>query len=112
MILNQEEFPITIQAFEISNDKEFFVAEQVVNSQREVDLFSSRYAGKVIKAKAVTTTHDTKTTATTTSATSRNQRTKKNSGVTTIIIILIIIAILIAIGFYTGWIQQNTGITV
>lgn len=100
MILHKDDFPITIQAFEITGDKEFFIAEQVVNNQTEVDTFSNRYAGKVIKVKT--------TTATATASERRYRRS--NSGVTVLIVILIILIILVAIGFYTGWIQRTTGI--
>jgi hypothetical protein len=101
MILQRDAFPLTVQAFELNDNKEFFIAEQVVNSQQEVDAFSSRYAGKVIKVKPVSTSTDTSTT----------KYTRKSSPWTAIFIILIILIILIAIGFYTGWIQRTTGIT-
>jgi hypothetical protein len=73
MILHKSEFPITIQAFDISDNKEFFIAEQVVNSQQEVDVFSSRYAGKVIKAKALSNTDTNTTTSTTTTRSTRKK---------------------------------------
>ena len=104
MTLHPNEFPITIQAFDITNNREFFIAEQVVNNQQEVDTFSSRYAGKVIKAKALATT------ATTTTTTTRQTKSKSSAG-TVFLIILIILVILIAVGFYTGWIQRTTGIS-
>ncbi|MDQ6812555.1 MAG: hypothetical protein M3040_02255 [Bacteroidota bacterium] len=103
MTLHPKDFPITIQAFDINNDKEFFVAEQIVNSQQEVETFSARYAGKVIKAKALTATERTTTVTKT--------HTRKSSGLTIFLVILVILIILAAIGFYTGWIQRNTGIT-
>ncbi|MCW3115185.1 MAG: hypothetical protein JWR18_3581 [Segetibacter sp.] len=106
MILQKDQFPVTIQAFEITGDVELFIAEQVVNSQAEIDTFSNKYAGKLIKVKALsTTTHA----STNTSTATRNHPRKSNVG-TIIIVILIILIILAAIGFYTGWIQQNTGI--
>lgn len=104
MVLHPDEFPITIQAFEISNNKEFFVAEQVVNNQHEVEAFSNAYAGKVIKAKAISSTE--KTTATTT------RYKKKSSGFAIFLIILVIIIILLAIAYYTGWLQKTTGINI
>ncbi|GEO11999.1 hypothetical protein [Segetibacter aerophilus] len=103
MTLHPNEFPITIQAFDISNDKEFFVAEQIVNNQQEVETFSSRYAGKVIKAKALSSTEK--------STTVTKTRKSSGSGLRVFLVILVILIILAAIGFYTGWIQRNTGIS-
>jgi hypothetical protein len=104
MLLNKDQFPITIQAYELSGNKELFIAEQVVNSQSEVDTFSTRYAGKLIKAKTATVNTDG------TSTTTRHVR-RKSSVLPIVITILVVLAILIAIGFYTGWIQRTTGIT-
>ena len=104
MILSKDQFPITIQAYEITDNKEFFIAEQVVNNQGEVDIFVSRYAGKVIKARALNAAETTTTTTTTTSS-----RKKSNAG-TTFLIILILLVILIALGYYTGWIQRTFGL--
>lgn len=104
MYLHKGQFPITIQAYEITGDKEFFIAEQMVNSQAEIETFSNKYAGKLIKAKALLTTK-------TTSTTSTGRHNRKSSAATIFIVILIILIILIAIGFYTGWIQRTTGIT-
>lgn len=103
MILHKDQFPITIQAFEISGNAEIFIAEQVVNSQAELDTFSNKYAGKLIKAKALS--------AAGYSATSSRKPGKRTSAATIFIVILIIVVILVAIGFYTGWVQRTTGIT-
>src|SRR4051794_20407850 len=102
MLLQKDQFPVTIQAYDITGDVEIFIAEQVVNSQAEVDSFSNRYAGKLIKAKGFSTT-GTGTIPTT--------RYKRKSSAAPIIIILLILIILVAIGFYTGWIQRTTGIS-
>ncbi len=102
MTLHPNDFPITIQAFDISNDKEFFVAEQIVNNQQEVETFSNRYAGKLIKAKALSSTEK--------STTVTKTRNSTGSGLSVFFVILIILIILVAIGFYTGWIQRTTGI--
>ena len=103
MILSKDQFPITIQAYEMTNNKEFFIAEQVVNSQSEVDTFVSRYAGKVIKARALTT-------AETTAAVNTPVRKRSSSPALTWLIVIIILIVLIAIGFYTGWIQRILGV--
>jgi uncharacterized protein HemX len=109
MNLRKDQFPITIQAFELKGSTELFIAEQVVNNQADVDAFSARYAGKIIKAKAVTTTTASTTTTTTTRDTTTYKR-KSSSGAIALIILLILAA-LIAYGFYTGWIQRTTGIS-
>ena len=90
---------------------ELFIAEQVVSNQAEVDTFSNKYAGKLIKAKAYSSSqaHGTNTSHTGTSTIST--RSRKSSAGTIIVVILIILAILVAIGFYTGWIQRTTGIS-
>ena len=105
MEISKDQFPIVVQAFEITNNKEFFVAEQVVNSQTEVETFSTRYAGKVIKARALNSTEveHNKTVY---------SRKKKSSAGPVILVILIIIIILLAIGYYTGWIQRTFGMNV
>lgn len=104
MILSKDQFPITIQAYEITDNKEFFIAEQVVSNQSEVDAFVSRYAGKVIKARALNAAETTTTTTTTTT------RRKSNAG-TIFLVILILLVILVAIGYYTGWIQRTFGLS-
>ena len=114
MILQKDQFPLTIQAYEMKGNVELFIAEQVVSNQAEVDTFSNKYAGKLIKAKAYSPSHahtnsgNSTSTGTSTISTTRN---RKSSAGTIIVVILIILAILIAIGFYTGWIQRTTGIT-
>lgn len=102
MELRKEDLPATIQAFDLQNNEEIFIAEQIVNDQAEIEAFTTRYAGKLIKAKTVvvdnrktvhnTTNHDT---------------SKRNNNAVIVIIILVIIAAAIAYGFYTGWIQEQ-----
>src|SRR3954452_3402084 len=103
MLIQKDQFPITIQAYDISGDAEIFIAEQVVNTQAEVDNFSGKYAGKLIKAKGFSTAAA--------SAIATKGHNKKSSVGTVVLIILVILIILAAIGFYTGWIQRTTGIT-
>jgi hypothetical protein len=102
MDVRKEDFPVVLQAYEIFDNKELFVAEQIVNNQTEVDTFTRRYAGKLIKAKQWT---------------DKNNNTQKTairrggpSPATIILIIVIILVILVAIGFATGWIQQHFNI--
>jgi len=104
MEINKDQFPVVVQAFEITGNKEFFVAEQVVNSQAEVQTFSTRYAGKVIKARALNSTEATQNSTV-------YSRKKKSPAGTIILVVLIILIILIAIGYYTGWLQRTFGIS-
>ncbi len=87
MEISKNQFPVVIQAFEITNNKEFFVAEQLVNNQTEVETFSKRYAGKVIKARALSTTE----------LNSHNSVHTKRRGLSTGTLILIILIMLIVI---------------
>lgn len=103
MILSRDQFPITVQAYEITNNKEYFIAEQVVHNQSEVDNFVNRYAGKVIKARPLSAAES--------NVAAHAHRRKSSSAGMTILIILIILAVLIAIGLYTGWIQRTFNIS-
>jgi hypothetical protein len=102
MLLSKDQFPITVQAYEITDHKEYFIAEQVVHNQSEVDSFVTRYAGKVIKARPLTSAETT---------VARSSRRTSSSAGTIILVILIILAILVAIGLYTGWIQRTFNIS-
>jgi hypothetical protein len=102
MEIHKDQFPIVVQAFEITGNKEFFVAEQVVNNQAEVQTFSTRYAGKVIKARALNTTE-----------VGQHKTVYPKSGKTPLgsilLVVLLILIVLAAIGYYTGWIQRTFG---
>jgi len=106
MEVRKEDFPIVIQAYEMLDSKEIFVAEQVVNNQSDVNTFTARYAGKLIKAKQFSTVDTNRNTAATTTTTTTHTK-KKNSAGTVILVLLLILIILAAIGFYTGWFQQH-----
>ena len=104
MDLHKEDLPATLQAYELNNNKEIFLAEQVVNNQSEIELFTSRYAGKLIKAKTFVAS-DTRNSY-------GNTVSKKRSsaaGIVALIIILVIVA-LVVYGFYTGWLQEKLNI--
>lgn len=103
MILHRDQFPITVQAYEITDHKEYFIAEQVVHNQAEVDSFVTRYAGKVIKARALSNAEST--------VAARTIHRKGSSTGMIILVMLIILAVLIAIGLYTGWIQRTFNIS-
>jgi hypothetical protein len=102
MDVRKEDFPVVLQAYEIFDHKEIFIAEQVVNNQNEVDTFTKRYTGKLIKAKQWADKNN---------ATSKTVVRKTGpSPASIILIIVIILVILVAIGFATGWIQQHFNI--
>lgn len=104
MKVDEREFPVVVQAYENSGNQELFVAEQVVNTQNEVDNFTSRYAGFVIKARTVSETElqgDGE-------GVRHRAETRRRSGAGTIwAIILLLLIAAIVIGFSTGWIQRT-----
>ncbi len=104
MIVSKDNFPVVLQAYEIQNNKEVFIAEQVVHTQAEVDTFTTRFTGKLIKAKQFTD-GVSKTGA------NASHKKRKASVPVIVLIVLIILVALIVLGFSTGWIQENLGIT-
>ena len=101
MDLRKEDLPATLQAFELIDNKEIFLAEQVVNTQSEIDTFTSRYSGKLIKAKAVVPLDKRSSYAST--ATQRRTR----PGTIIAVIVFIIIVALVVYGYSTGWLQEQ-----
>lgn len=105
MHIKSEDLPVMLQAFELHNGAEIFVAEQLVHSQGEVDNFTALYAGKIIKAsKETSTTKDNLQPA----------ATKKRNpvvGFVMIAIVLILLALVIY-GFSTGWIQEKFNLSI
>jgi hypothetical protein len=108
MRLRDEEFPVVVQAYDPSGSKDSFVAEQVVYTQMEIDNFTSRYAGLLIKARELS---DTETTSDP-RVNSRRRVEKRRSGnaLGWVLFLLVVIIGLLVWGFATGWIQQNLGI--
>jgi hypothetical protein len=102
MEVRKEDFPVVIQAFETNGATDVFVAEQVVNSQADINTFTSRYTGKLIKARRLTEAERGLQGNT-------HQTTRKRSAVGTYILIAVILIIvaLVIVGFTTGWIQQT-----
>ena len=103
MNLRKEDLPATLQAFELLDNKETFLAEQVVNSQSEIDTFTARYAGKLIKAKAEVPASNR------INGQAQNvvpEKRRSSIGLVMVIIILILAALVIY-GFSTGWIQEK-----
>ena len=105
MEIRKTEFPIVVQAYDNNSTDERFVAEQVVNNQSEIDLFTSRYAGKLIKARTLSDTELYRSAH----AANHPHRRGSNSG---IYILLFIIIALVVVGFATGWIQRNFNIQI
>ena len=106
MELRNEDLPVTLQAFELLNNKEIFIAEQVVNTQSDIDVFTKRYTGKLIKAKK-TSVSETKTAYGTTGV----EKRKSSTNVVMVIILLILVALIIY-GFSTGWVQQKLNLKI
>lgn len=104
MRINDNEFPVVVQAYDTTEPEDRFVAEQVVNTQTEVDTFTNRYAGKLIKVKVLNAEELRQD--------HRNVVTrKKTSSVAGVwILILLVIAALVIAGFATGWIQRTFGL--
>ena len=106
MEVRRDEFPVVVQAYETDNRHELFVAEQVVNNQLEIDQFTARYTGKLIKARKMTDVEYKQQPEETTA------KRKGTSPLTVFLIILVLLVVLAAIGFATGWIQSNFGIEI
>jgi cobalamin biosynthesis Mg chelatase CobN len=104
MRINDNEFPVVVQAFDTTDSEDRFVAEQVVSNQTEIDSFTSRYAGKLIKVKVMNADelkHDHRNVVT---------RRKTSSGTGVWIFLLLVLAALVIAGFATGWIQRTFGL--
>ncbi|MEP6712776.1 MAG: hypothetical protein ABJA37_10190 [Ferruginibacter sp.] len=101
MDLRKEDLPATLQAFELLDNKEIFLAEQVVNNQSEIELFTARYAGKLIKAKTMVAAENRSS-----YGNAPTQRRRSSANIIIIFIILIFLALVIY-GFYTGWLQEK-----
>lgn len=110
MEVRKDEFPVVVQAYDTFNQQEVFVAEQVVNSQAEIENFTSRYTGKLIKARSLTEIEYKNRAASTT--TSDNVPAKKSSSGFGWVLILLLLVVLVAVGFATGWIQETFNINI
>jgi len=108
MRLRDEEFPVVVQAYDPSGSKDSFVAEQVVYSQMEIDNFTSRYAGLLIKAREA---NETETTSDPRIGRKRTvTRRRSSSAIGWVLFLLVVIIGLVVWGFASGWIQHNFGI--
>ncbi len=105
MDIKKEDLPVMLQAFDLEDGTEIFVAEQLVSSQADVDKFTVLYAGKIIKAskEIVNAKHP--------SAVVTAKKRNPATGLVMIAIILIVLALVIY-GFATGWIQQKFNLNI
>ncbi|HEY0680571.1 MAG TPA: hypothetical protein VGD17_19960 [Chitinophagaceae bacterium] len=108
MRVKDNEFPVVVQAYDTRDRQDLFVAEQVVNSQTEVDTFTSRYAGKLIKVRLLS---EDEMNVERNRSTERPvaRRSQSSAGMVWVILLLVLVALVVA-GFATGWIQQTFGI--
>ena len=111
MDLSKEDFPATLQAFDLRDNKEIFMAEQIVNSQTEIETFTTRYAGKLIKAKKVPVVEVNRVNRVNEYGEPVYQKSRSSTGLIMIIVILIIVALVIY-GFSTGWIQEKLNLKI
>lgn len=102
MDFRKEDLPATIQAYDLIDNNESFLAEQVVNNQSEIDLFTSRYAGKLIKAKTVVPPERLRS-----NGSAIVPPREKGSGSVIAVIIVVVILALLLYGYSTGWLQAQ-----
>ncbi|MBC7826948.1 MAG: hypothetical protein H7122_04320 [Chitinophagaceae bacterium] len=106
MEVRNTDFPVVVQAYETSNKQDVFIAEQVVNTQAEIDGFTLRFAGKLIKARSLNDTEIEKQRHV------NSRRGSSSAGRSYLwIFVLLLIVILIGVGFYTGWIQKTFNVS-
>jgi hypothetical protein len=101
MNLRNEDLPATLQAFDLMDNKEIFLAEQVVGSQSEIDLFTNRYTGKLIKAKTTLPVNEN------TSYAKPGYHTRYSSTGVLMAVIVLVVIVLVIYGCSTGWIQEK-----
>lgn len=106
MIIENNQYPVVIQAYQPSGTTDLFVAEQVIYNQEEADSFTSRYTGLLIKARKP---YDRELNPTIDYTTTQRRR---SGGITWLLLLVLVLAALVVAGFTTGWIQRNTGITI
>ena len=101
MELRREDFPITLQAYNVHGADEEFVAEQVVNTQAEANNFMSMYAGKLIKTRDIRRNEvharDIED--------RRNFRRRTRTATPVWAIVLVILVVLLIVAYATGWLQ-------
>lgn len=106
MRVQDNEFPVVVQAYDTREKEDVFIAEQVVSTQAEVDNFTSRYAGRLIKVRAL---REGEVDTDSYHNYGRPVR-RRRSGAGWLVLILLILVALVVAGFTTGWIQRNLGV--
>jgi uncharacterized protein HemX len=106
MEVRNTDFPVVVQAYEPSNKQDVFIAEQVVNSHAEIDGFTLRFAGKLIKARSLSETEVERQ-----RHVAKRHDAPTRSGSYLWVFVLLLIVVLIGVGFYTGWIQKTFNIS-
>jgi hypothetical protein len=107
MEVRNSDFPVVVQAYEPSNAQDVFIAEQVVNSQSEIDGFTLRFAGKLIKARSLSDSEIERQRH----VASRRDSSSSSARPYVWIFVLLLSVVLIGVGFYTGWIQRTFNIS-
>ena len=106
MEVRNSDFPVVVQAYEPSNKQDVFIAEQVVNTQAEIDGFTLKFAGKLIKARSLNDSEIER---------QRHAASRRHSSIGSKsylwIFVLLLIVVLIGVGFYTGWIQKTFNVS-
>ena len=106
MEVRNSDFPVVVQAYEPSNKQDVFIAEQVVNTQAEIDGFTLKFAGKLIKARSLNDTEKERQRH----VASRGHSSSGSRSYLWVFILLLIV-VLIGVGFYTGWIQKTFNVS-
>ncbi|MFT3822691.1 MAG: hypothetical protein QM731_02180 [Chitinophagaceae bacterium] len=105
MIIESNQYPVVIQAYQPSINSDLFVAEQVVYNQAEADGFASRYTGLLIKARKPNE-HELVSAP---NYVAPQPRRAHGNGV--VWVMLLILIALVVVGFTTGWFERNWGVT-
>lgn len=110
MRIRDNEFPVVVQAYDTSDRQDRFVAEQVVSSQAEVDSFTTRYAGKLIKVRTMDADDVRRRDHEHVETKHVETKRRTSSGAGAWVLILLVLAALVIAGFATGWIQRTFGL--
>lgn len=96
MDIRKTDFPVALQAFDVRDSNEEFIAEQIVNSQSEADQFTSRFSGKLIKAHALRPEEVRKI---------DHPHHARRSTLPAWAIIVFLLIILLVIAWFAGWLE-------